>query len=115
IEHLGRGTAIAVDMLIVVTEPTPQSIQTQARIKTLAEDLKMKRVAAVGSKVRGEADREYIRSNSTVQLLGFIPFDDSLLRGNLDGVSGEVIEEVKGVLYKMEGEISPEKISSGRQ
>lgn len=115
IEHLGRGTAMAVDMMIVVTEPTPQSVQTQARVKKLAEDLKMKRVAAIGSKVRGEKDREYIRSNSTVQLLGFVPFDESLLRGDLNGVSGEVIEEVKGILYKMEGEASPEKIESGRQ
>lgn len=103
IEHLGRGTAMAVDMLVVITEPTPQSVQTQARVKRLAEDLKIKRVAAIGTKVRNEADRDFIRNGSALEVLGFVPFDESLLRGNPGGAPQNVLDEVKGILYKIEG------------
>src|SRR4030042_1411934 len=51
IEHLTRGTAQGVDILIVVVEPGRRSIETAQRIFELASDLHMKRIAVVGNKI----------------------------------------------------------------
>ena len=39
IEHLGRGTALGVDSMVVVVEPNRTSLETAYRIRKLAEDL----------------------------------------------------------------------------
>ncbi|MFH1625420.1 MAG: AAA family ATPase, partial [Pseudomonadota bacterium] len=44
VEHLGRATAKAVDMLTVVVEPGKRSIETAFRIRTLAKDIGIEKV-----------------------------------------------------------------------
>jgi CO dehydrogenase maturation factor len=76
VEHLGRGTASAVDALIVVVEPGRRSIQTAHTIHSLAQDLKIKRVYVVGNKVTSEADRAFIAGQlPEFQVLGYLPSD----------------------------------------
>lgn len=80
VEHLGRATADAVDAMVVVVEPTARSLGTASQIKKLAEDLKLTRLYLVGSKVQGDADREFILGNSPgLPVLGFLR-DDPLVR-----------------------------------
>jgi CO dehydrogenase maturation factor len=79
IEHLSRGTARAVDKLIIVVEPGRRSLETAQTIKTLAYDLGMKNIAAVGNKIRSKADREFIASNlPDTEILGFIDYDPAI-------------------------------------
>ena len=47
VEHLGRGTVEAVDGLVVVSEPSARSLQTAARISTLAKGMGLTRQALV--------------------------------------------------------------------
>ena len=47
IEHLGRGTAKAVDKLIVVVEPGRRSIETAKRIGKLYQDLRLQHTSLV--------------------------------------------------------------------
>ena len=63
IEHLGRGTAGAVDKLIVVVEPGRRSIETAHNIEKLAEEIGLKNVVVVGNKVRNQKDREFLTSS----------------------------------------------------
>ncbi len=87
IEHLGRGTSSGVDVLIVVVEPGKRSIGTANNIKGLSNDLGIKRIAVVGNKIRKESDEEFIRSNvQGAEVLGFIPFDDSLIESDIQGI-----------------------------
>jgi len=51
IEHLARGTARAVDQLIIVVEPGRRSIETALRIRDLARDLGLQNIAVVANKV----------------------------------------------------------------
>ncbi|MCL5038393.1 MAG: AAA family ATPase, partial [Firmicutes bacterium] len=51
LEHLGRGTARAVDAFIVVVEPGRRSFQTARAVAKLAADLGIKKVYAMGNKV----------------------------------------------------------------
>lgn len=88
IEHLGRGTAEAVDALIVVVEPGSRSIQTAQAIKKLAADLGLKNVVAVGNKVRGESDREFIRQSlGEIEVIGFMDYDEVVMQADLQGIS----------------------------
>lgn len=80
IEHLGRGTAKAVDKLIVVVEPGRRSIETAQRIDKLAQDIGLRNIAIVGNKVRSQSDRDFIRSSLPgFQFLGFIPYDEAIV------------------------------------
>ena len=84
IEHLTRGTAGAVDKLIVVVEPGRRSIETAASIHRLASDLGIRNLAAVGNKVRSDADKDFMRSAlPDFEFLGFIPYDQAITDADL--------------------------------
>jgi CO dehydrogenase maturation factor len=88
IEHLGRGTAGAVDKLIVVVEPGRRSIETAVSIKKLAAEIGLKNLAVVGNKVRSPSDREFLISNlSDFDFLGFIPYDQAIVNADLANLS----------------------------
>ena len=83
IEHLGRGTARAVDMLIIVVEPGRRSIETASSIKRLASEIGLENLALVGNKVRNASDREFLISNlSDFNFLGFIPYDQAVIEAD---------------------------------
>ena len=85
IEHLTRGTAKGVDAILVVTEPTRTSVKTASVVKKLADDLGIDRVFFVGNKVRTEGERDFLISSfNSDELLGIIPFDESLLLSSQD-------------------------------
>jgi CO dehydrogenase maturation factor len=86
LEHLGRGTAMAVDRLIVVVEPGRRSIETANHIIRLAGDIRLKNLSFVGNKLRSEKDREYLIKNMPdSQFLGFIPFASEIIEADLEG------------------------------
>jgi CO dehydrogenase maturation factor len=107
IEHLSRGTARAVDRLIIVVEPGRRSIETAQTIKTLAQDIGLKNIAAVGNKVRGEADRRFIESSLPgIEILGFIDYDPAindadLANRSLFTASPATVGAVKGIFDKL--------------
>jgi len=88
IEHLGRGTAQAVDKLIVVVEPGRRSIETAAHIRRLAGEIGLKQLAVVGNKIRGPADEAFLKKQlPDFALLGFLPYDEALIEADLNGRS----------------------------
>lgn len=90
IEHLGRGTSQSVDCLLVVVEPGRRSLETAAKIKELAADIGLSRIALVGNKVRGEKDRQFLLDNmAEYRFLGFIPYDEQIIEADLKGEFAE--------------------------
>ena len=88
IEHLGRGTASAVDKLIVVVEPGRRSVDTAHNIKRLAIDIGLNRIFLVGNKIRGEADRKFLEKYVIgLEWLGFLPYDEEIIEADLSGES----------------------------
>ena len=54
----------------------------------LAKDLHLKRVSVVGNKVRNQGDRDFITQElSDLEILGFIPFADSIIEADRRGIS----------------------------
>jgi CO dehydrogenase maturation factor len=88
IEHLGRGTASAMDKLIVVVEPGRRSVDTAHNIKRLAADIGLNRIVLVGNKIRGEADRKFLEKYVIgLEWLGFLPYDEEIIEADLSGES----------------------------
>ncbi|MEK7353471.1 MAG: carbon monoxide dehydrogenase accessory protein CooC [Chloroflexota bacterium] len=84
IEHLGRGTAAAVDKLIVVVEPGRRSIETAVNIKKLAAEIGLKDMAIVGNKVRNQSDIDFLKASLPgFEFLGFIPYDQAIVNADL--------------------------------
>jgi len=88
IEHLGRATAQAVDAFIVVVEPGRRSVQTAETILRLARDIGLPHVYAVGNKVRGPQDAEFIQEHlEGIPLLGLLPMTEHAIEADLKGVA----------------------------
>ena len=50
IEHLGRGTAMGVDLMMVVVEPGQRSVETAERVRQMSADLGIGRFGVVLNK-----------------------------------------------------------------
>jgi len=88
IEHLGRGTAEAVDAFVVVVEPGMRSVQTAHVVHRLAADIGVREVVAVANRVRGDDDLAYLRDALTgIELLGALPDSDAVRRADREGRS----------------------------
>ena len=88
IEHLGRATAKAVDKLIVVVEPGRRSIDTAEHIRKLAAEIGLNHIAVVGNKVRNSSDEKFLKTHlSDFEFLGFLPYDETLIEADLNGIS----------------------------
>jgi CO dehydrogenase maturation factor len=86
LEHLGRGTARGVSLMIVVVEPGQQSVETARRIKSLAEELDIDKIVAVGNKISSTEEKKFLeRSMDEVglPLVGVIPLDKKVSEADL--------------------------------
>lgn len=82
LEHLKRGTARYVDVMLIVVEPYYRSLEAGSRTQALAEELKVPHVLAVANKVRNEADQQAIDTycdQHGMTLIGSVPMDDQLV------------------------------------
>ncbi|MFO7985251.1 MAG: carbon monoxide dehydrogenase accessory protein CooC [Desulfatiglandaceae bacterium] len=108
LEHLGRGTAMNVDRLIVVVEPGRRSIETAHQIRRLADDLGLENLSFVGNKIRSEKDTEFLlKSLKDFDFLGFLPYRTEIIEADLDGrppfeKDKEALSAVKEMLKKLE-------------
>jgi len=107
IEHLSRGTARAVDKLIIVVEPGRASIETAKRIRALAHDLGIQSIAVVGNKVQDADGRNFIISSlPDMDILGFIPYDAEIALSDRQNTprldaSPQVKQSIKEIAAKL--------------
>ncbi len=86
VEHLGRATAGDVDCLLIVIEPSRQSLETAKRVWSLARDIGLVRIEAIGNKCRNDKEKEFITTSAEpLPLLGVIPYDDGLRTAEVEG------------------------------
>ncbi len=108
LEHLGRGTATAVDRLVVVVEPGRRSIETAFQVRRLASDIGVRSLSFVGNKIRGDSDREFLLEQMPgFDFLGFIPFRAAILEADLGGrppfeTDAETLVAVRAMMEKLE-------------
>ncbi|MCP4682918.1 MAG: AAA family ATPase [Desulfobacterales bacterium] len=86
LEHLGRGTAGAVERLIVLVEPGRRSIETAHQVRKLAGDIGLRNLSFVANKIRSEKDKAFLMEQMPdSHFLGFIPYQNSIIEADLDG------------------------------
>jgi len=111
IEHLTRGTAESVDAFIVVVEPGQRSIQTARTVRELAKGLGVKKVFAVGSKIKSAEEIDFIRKSlGDMTLIGEIPYDPRIIEADMRGEapyvrSDTLTAEVLRIKEKIENEL----------
>lgn len=107
IEHLGRGTALGVDTMLVVVEPNRTSAETAHRIQKLAADIGIKQVRVVGNKVRGPSDEELIREACEgLEILGFLPLSEQIRQistgeTSLEQIDGATLDPVRNLVARL--------------
>nr|MBC7244238.1 AAA family ATPase [Chloroflexota bacterium] len=88
LEHLGRGTAGAVDAFIVVVEPGQRSLQTAQAVRQLAADIGIHKVYVVGNKIRSEQDQAFILERLPGdEVLGFLPFSEKAIEADMQNIA----------------------------
>ncbi|MBE0481225.1 MAG: AAA family ATPase [Dehalococcoidia bacterium] len=108
IEHLGRGTAGAVDAFITVVEPGRRSIETAKAVKRLAADIGIKKCYVVGNKVSSDADRQFIlESLPDFEILGFLNHNSRIAEADRKGISpydidSQVAAEIKPIKERLD-------------
>jgi CO dehydrogenase maturation factor len=86
VEHLGRGTAAAVDRMIAVVDAGQRSHEAARKIRSLAADLGVASLAVVANRVRSAAEVERVRAAlPEMEFLGAIPYDPAILDADRDG------------------------------
>jgi len=88
LEHLRRGTARNVDLMLTVVEPYYRSLEAGARIAELARELAIPHLQAIANKVRSADDQAAIEAfcaRHGMTLLGTVPLDDAFVEAERAG------------------------------
>ncbi len=114
IEHLGRGTAKGVDLMLVVVEPAKQSISTAHSIVELSKDIGIPELFFTGNKINSYEDIEYLKDNlDPVNIIGFVPYleciRDSDRRGEsiIDNLDDESLDCFMKIYQDMKYRVNP--------
>jgi len=88
IEHLGRGTTKGIDYMIIVVEPGARSIETAGRISELGRQIGINKFGVVINKAGEELSKiEEKLKEYDLPVIGSIPFDNDLVKADLDNIS----------------------------
>jgi CO dehydrogenase maturation factor len=107
VEHLARGTARGIDIMLIVVEPGARSIETAGRIVELARQIDIRKFGAVINKAGGEAkDIEDKLKGYGIEVFGIIPYDTSLVQADMENIApidkgGAAVEAIKNIRDKV--------------
>lgn len=88
VEHMGRGTAQNVDVLLVVADANLKALEIAKRISELASQAHIKQILLVGNKVESERQKHAIErfaEEHSLKLLGIVPFDSNVVEAEMHG------------------------------
>lgn len=90
VEHLGRGTAKNVDIMLIVTDAHQASLVTAGRIADLAGQAGIPRIVYLANRVTGHEVIERIISSAKehgVSVIASVPYDSEVLQAGMLGKS----------------------------
>jgi CO dehydrogenase maturation factor len=111
IEHLGRGTAKGIDVMLVVTEPSQKSLDLCKKIIDLSKKLGVINIYLIANKIADDSQIDVINQrikNWEVPLYHSIPYDLEIAKADLDGKSpidynsnSKAIQSIKNLYSKL--------------
>ncbi|MFX1273481.1 MAG: AAA family ATPase [Promethearchaeota archaeon] len=90
LEHLGRGTAKGIDVMLVITEPSLKSLDLCSKIIDLSKKLGIINIYLIANKIIEESQLDIINKKINdweIPLFHSIPFDPELGKADLNGIS----------------------------
>ncbi len=100
LEHLGRSTSKAVDVMLIVVEPGRRSVETAERIGAMANTLGIQNIFTIINKVstsQQEVEVGSLLKGSPWKLLGSVPYVPEMIDADLDGRSAMDCESPRAV------------------
>jgi len=88
LEHLKRGTARNVDVMLIVIEPYYRALEAAARTHKLALELKIPYLQAIANKVKTDSDREAIEEfcgRHGIPIIGVVPDEQQFVEAERQG------------------------------
>jgi CO dehydrogenase maturation factor len=88
VEHIGRGTARQVDVLLIVADSNLKSLEIAKHIHDMAKEAGMQQLYLIGNRVMNDAQKEAISGfaeKNGLQLLSFVPFDPKVIEADMLG------------------------------
>jgi CO dehydrogenase maturation factor len=100
VEHLGRGTAKNVDIMLIITDAHQASLVTAGRIAELARPSGISRIAYIANRVTGDEVFQRISDAAKEHgacVLAAIPYDTEVLQAGMLGKSPACSKEFSAV------------------
>jgi CO dehydrogenase maturation factor len=104
VEHMGRGTASHVDIMLIVADSSRKSLEIAKKLTGFAHQSGIKNVLIIGNRVRDAEEKELIRDfaqKNGLELLALIPYDDIIVKADRVGEAplkySETSESVKAI------------------
>lgn len=93
IEHLGRGTAEHVDVMLIISDANRKSLETARTINAMASGSSVRKVGLIGNRIAGSDQETAIRvftGRNHIPIFALVPFDTAVENS---GITGEKLEE----------------------
>lgn len=90
LEHLGRASSRNMDLMLVVVEPGMRSVDIALRIRDLASEIGIRKMAAVINKSVDREGSEIIREQlekAGLPVVSVIPYSQAMIEADLKGIS----------------------------
>ena len=104
VEHMGRGTASHVDIMLIVADSSRKSLEIAKKISGFSHEAGIKNVFVIGNRVRDSEEKELITDfteKNEIPLLALIPYDDTVVKADRVGEAplkyAETSEGVKAI------------------
>jgi CO dehydrogenase maturation factor len=100
VEHIGRGTARAMDTLLIVADSNLKSLEIAKHIHDMTAAAQMKHVYLVGNRVMNQTQEDAIRSfadKNGLEILAFVPFDQKVIDADMLGETPLKNKEIAAV------------------
>jgi len=110
VEHVGRGTARNVDVMLIVADANLKSLEIAKHIYELAAKAGMKKVFLVGNRIADERQKNTIEEfadENNLTILGFVPFDQKIVDAEMRGETplrqsrSEAIQAIEKICEKL--------------
>ena len=104
VEHMGRGTASHVDIMLIVADSSRKSLEIAKKLTGFAHQAGIENVLIIGNRVRDAEEKELITDftqKNGLELLALIPYDDIVVKADRVGEPplkyAETSESVKAI------------------
>jgi len=104
IESFGRGVEGGVDTVLIIVEPSFESMSLAERVTFMAEGMGISRVKAILNKVTSDSTREKMEQElgkKNVKIIGTVYFDTELNEAGFEGkpmANTRATEDMKGIV-----------------